>query len=105
MHPPRKVLIKFLKETCNMVVILQHPGEDTYLKASCVENGGLTLMDAPPMENVKMVETPLEGIVEDATDSDSEGARQVQPQNKKHESGHGMPYDLNHAVITYQFGD
>ncbi|XP_063935619.1 uncharacterized protein LOC135147089 [Daucus carota subsp. sativus] len=34
-----KILIKFLKETCNLVVIVQHPGEDLYLEASYAGHG------------------------------------------------------------------
>ena len=78
-----KILIKFVKETCNMVVIVQHPGEDPYLEASHAVHGGLTLMVTSPVRNIDVVETLVEGIVEDITESDSEGTGQMQSQNKK----------------------
>ena len=78
-----KILIKFVKETCNMVVIVQHPGDDPYVEASHAGNGGFALMDESPGENVNLVETPIEGIVEDVTDNDSEGAGQLHPKKNK----------------------
>ena len=74
-----KILIKFVKETCNMVVIVQHPGDDPYVEASHAGNGGFALMDESPGQNVNLVETLIEGIVEDVTDSDSEGVGRKQP--------------------------
>ena len=58
-------------------------------------------MGTPPVENIDVVETLVEGIVEDVIDDDSEGAGQVQPQNKKQENGHEAPYGFNNAMVTY----
>lgn len=43
--------------------------------------------------------------MEDIIDGDSDEAKQVQPQNRGHENSHGMPYDLNKTMITYQLED
>ena len=100
-----KILIKFVKETCNIMVIVQHPGEDPYLEASHAVHGRLTLTDTPLVQNVDTAETLVEGIVEDVTDSDFEGDGQKQPQNKKQENECEAPCDFNSAMVTCQLGN
>ena len=58
-------------------------------------------MDTPLAENVNTAETLVEGIVEDVTDSDSEGAGQRQPQNKRQENECEAPCNFNSAMVTY----
>lgn len=43
--------------------------------------------------------------MEDISDSDSDEARQEQPQNGSQEGVDEMPYGLNNDVVTYQLED
>ena len=82
-----------------MVIIVQHSGKDPYLEASYVVHRGLTLTDAPLVKNIDTTETLVEGIVEDVTDSDSEGASRKQPQNKTQGKECEAPCDFNLSLI------
>ena len=70
-----KVLIKFVKETCNTVVIVQHPGEEPYMEASHINDEGAALKDIPQAKKAPTMEPLVEGIVQDVFDSDSDEAK------------------------------
>ena len=77
---------------------VRHP----YLEAS---HEGLTPTDTLPVKNIDTAETLVEGIVEDVTDSDSEGAGRKHPQNKRQGNECEAPCDFNSAMVTYQLGN
>lgn len=68
--------INFRRETCNMIVIVQHPGEEPYAgMVPSWEEGSpieVLMIEAPPLNVKKKEDEFVEGILEDVNDSDFE---------------------------------